>query len=299
MLLQNRQVKRMVSSYVGENAEFERQYLQGELEVELTPQGTLAERLRAGGAGIPAFYTPTGFGTIIHHGGAPIKYHKDGTVAVGSQPREVRSDAPACTGRGPRAARNTRRARLPLAQSRTFNGVSYVMEQAITGDFALIKAWKADEAGNLIFRKSARNFNAVMARAARTTIAEVEEIVRAGALDPDCIHLPGIYVHRIFKGSSWEKRIEVGCERRCRPAPVCDEGRALTGASRSGARSPRMAAASTWRWVAMPRRRCAAARPHTPRSGRQGRAQSRRARHSCDAIASYGALRASSRTACT
>ncbi|RUS22620.1 3-oxoacid CoA transferase 1 [Endogone sp. FLAS-F59071] len=184
MLLRNRQIKRMISSYVGENKEFERQYLSGELEVgsgvELTPQGTLAERVRAGGAGIPAFYSSTAFGTFVQTGDLPIKYFPDGTVEIKSKPREVRE----------------------------FNGRSYVMEEAITGDFALVKAWKGDEYGNLVFKGSARNFNPIMAKAAKVTIAEVEEIVPAGALAPDEIHLPGIFVQRLVKGEKYEKRIE-------------------------------------------------------------------------------------------
>ncbi|KJE96606.1 3-oxoacid CoA-transferase [Capsaspora owczarzaki ATCC 30864] len=179
-LLKTKQVKRMIASYVGENAEFERQYLSGELEVELTPQGTLAERVRAGGAGVPAFFTPTAYGTIIHQGGTPIKYNKDKTVAIASKPRE----------------------------SREFNGINYIMEEAITGDFALVKAWKADTAGNLIFRKSARNFNPPMARAAKVTIAEVEEIVPVGTFDPDQVDVPGVYVKRVVLGAKYEKRIE-------------------------------------------------------------------------------------------
>ncbi|CAH0627067.1 unnamed protein product [Chrysodeixis includens] len=178
VLLKSKQVKRMISSYVGENGEFERQFLSGELEVELTPQGTLAERIRAGGAGIPAFFTPTGFGTLIQEGGSPIKYTKDGKIDI------------------PSAARNVQQ----------FNGKDYIMEEAITGDFALIKAWKADRHGNLIFRKSARNFNPAMCRAAKITIAEVEEIV--DEIDPDFVHVPSIFVHRIIKGESYEKRIE-------------------------------------------------------------------------------------------
>ncbi|NXS17556.1 SCOT1 transferase, partial [Mystacornis crossleyi] len=144
LLLQTKQIKRMVSSYVGENAEFERQYLSGELEVELTPQGTLAERIRAGGAGIPAFYTSTGYGTLVQEGGAPIKYNTDGTIAIASQPREVRE----------------------------FDGRHFILEKSITGDFALVKAWKADRAGNIIFRKTARNFNQPMCKAAKTTVVE-------------------------------------------------------------------------------------------------------------------------------
>ncbi|KAH8548725.1 mitochondrial succinyl-CoA:3-ketoacid-coenzyme A transferase 1 [Umbelopsis sp. PMI_123] len=180
LLLQTRQVKRMIASYVGENKEFERQYLSGDLEVELTPQGSLAERVRAGGSGIPAFYTPTAYGTLIQEGKLPIKYDKNGKVEMYSQPREIRE----------------------------FNGQKYIMEEAITGDFAFVKAWKGDEEGNLIFRGSARNFNPVMAKAAKCTIAEVEEIVPVGTLDPDQIHLPGVYVHRLIKGEKYEKRIE-------------------------------------------------------------------------------------------
>lgn len=162
MLLETRQIKKMVSSYVGENKEFERQFLSKELEVELTPQGTLAERLRAGGAGIPAFFTPTGVGTVVADG------------------KEVRE----------------------------FDGRKYVMERGIRGDFALIKAWKADPYGNLIFRKTARNFNPMMATAGKITVVEVEEIVKYGDLDPDAIHTPGIYVHRVVLGKNYEKRIE-------------------------------------------------------------------------------------------
>jgi len=180
LLLKTQQIKRMISSYVGENAEFERQYLSGELEVELTPQGTLAERIRAGGAGIPAFYTPTGYGTLVHHGGAPIKYNKDGSIQIPSQPREAR----------------------------TFNDRQFIMEEAITGDFALIKAWKADKAGNLTFRKTARNFNAPMGKAAKFTIAEVEEIVENGEIPLEDVHLPGVYVKGLLKGSQYQKRIE-------------------------------------------------------------------------------------------
>jgi 3-oxoacid CoA-transferase len=170
----------MISSYVGENKLFERQYLGGELEVELTPQGTLAERLRAGGAGIPAFFTRTAYGTVIQEGGFPIKFNKDGSVAIASEARETRN----------------------------FHGHNYVMEEAIRGDFSLIKAWKADTKGNLIFKATSRNFNPDCAKAGKVCIAEVEEIVEAGSLKPDEIHLPGIFVHRIVKGPSFEKRIE-------------------------------------------------------------------------------------------
>ncbi|MBB3360500.1 MULTISPECIES: CoA transferase subunit A [unclassified Novosphingobium] len=162
MLLESRQVKKMISSYVGENKLFEQQYLSGELELELTPQGTLAERIRAGGAGIPAFYTKTGVGTVVAQG-KPIE---------------------------------------------TFDGVEYVRETWLRADLAIIKAWKADPEGNLMFRKTARNFNPNMATAGKVTVVEVEEIVAAGALDPDCIHTPGIYVDRIVRSTINEKRIE-------------------------------------------------------------------------------------------
>ena len=162
LFLQKRMVKKMISSYVGENDEFERQLLSGELEVELLPQGTLAERIRAGGAGIPAFFTPAGVGTEVAEG------------------KEIRE----------------------------FNGKLYLMELALEADFTLVKAWKGDTAGNLIFKGTARNFNPMMATAGKITIAEVEELVPAGSLDPNQIHTPGIYVDRIFQGNSYEKRIE-------------------------------------------------------------------------------------------
>lgn len=162
LMLQKRQVKKMISSYVGENAEFERQLLSGELEVELIPQGTLAERCRAAGAGIPAFFTPAGVGT---------------EVAIGKETRE-------------------------------FNGKTYLMEFAFNADFAIIKAWKGDRHGNLIFKDTARNFNTMMAMAGKITIVEVEELVELGELDPNNIHVPGIFVHRIFEGTNYEKRIE-------------------------------------------------------------------------------------------
>ncbi|XP_063066079.1 succinyl-CoA:3-ketoacid coenzyme A transferase 1, mitochondrial-like isoform X1 [Engraulis encrasicolus] len=180
LLLRTKQIKRMISSYVGENAEFERQYLCGELEVELTPQGTLAERVRAGGAGIPAFFTATGYGTLVQEGGAPIKYNQDGTVALASQRRQVQQ----------------------------FHGRHYVLEKAITGDYALIKAWKCDKAGNLVFKKTARNFNQPMCKAAKTTVVEVEEVVDIGTFASEDIHVPSIYVDRIVTGASYEKRIE-------------------------------------------------------------------------------------------
>uniref|UniRef100_A0A1I8IZM1 3-oxoacid CoA-transferase n=1 Tax=Macrostomum lignano TaxID=282301 RepID=A0A1I8IZM1_9PLAT len=199
---------RMVSSYVGENAEFARQYLSGELEVELTPQGTLAERIRAGGAGIPAFYTPTGYGTLIHEGGAPIKYGESGkSVLIASDQRE----------------------------DRQFDGLNYVLERAITGDFALVKAWRADKAGNLVFRKTANNFNAPMCTAAKVTIAEVEEIVETGEIPPEQVHIPGIYVKRLLRGAAYEKAIErrtlrkasgpAGGEVGVRPASASPPGR--------------------------------------------------------------------------
>lgn len=162
LLLETRQVKKMISSYVGENKEFERQYLAGELELEFTPQGTLAEKLRAGGAGIPAFFTKTGVGTLVAEG------------------KEVRE----------------------------FNGEQYIMERALTADIALVKAWKADKSGNLIFRRTARNFNPMVATAGRITVVEVEEIVENGTFDPDAVHTPGIFVQRIVLNATPEKRIE-------------------------------------------------------------------------------------------
>ena len=162
LLLKTRQIKKMMSSYVGENATFEKQFMSGELELEFCPQGTLAERLRAGGAGIPAFYTPTGVGTQIAEG------------------KEVRN----------------------------FEGREYVLEKGIVGDFSFVKAWKGDKFGNLIFRKTARNFNPMVATAGKITVAEVEELVEIGELEPDQIHTPGVYVQRIFVGQNLEKRIE-------------------------------------------------------------------------------------------
>ncbi|KGR89693.1 succinyl-CoA:3-ketoacid-CoA transferase [Ureibacillus massiliensis 4400831 = CIP 108448 = CCUG 49529] len=162
LLLASKQIKKMIASYVGENKIFEQQFLNGELEVELTPQGTLAERIRAGGAGIPAFYTATGVGTPIAEG------------------KEVR----------------------------TFDGKEYLLERAIVGDFALVKAWKADKLGNLVYRKTARNFNPIAAMSGKITIAEVEEIVEVGELDPDEIHTPSVYVQRVVLGNNYKKRIE-------------------------------------------------------------------------------------------
>ncbi len=180
VLLRNKQIIKMVSSYVGENKEFERQYLAGELEVELVPQGTLAERLRAGGAGIPAFYTPTGAGTAVSDGGLPLKYASDGSVAKLSQKKETRE----------------------------FGGKLHVLEPAIKGDYAIVKAWRGDRFGNLVYRHTAMNFNPMMAAAAKVTIAEVEELVEVGKLDPDTVHTPGIFVQRIVRGEVYEKRIE-------------------------------------------------------------------------------------------
>lgn len=162
LLLHNKQIKKMISSYVGENEEFERQMLSGELEVDLIPQGTLAERCRAAGAGIPAFFTPAGYGTEIADG----------------------------------------------KETREYNGKMYVLEQALQADFAFVKAWKGDTAGNLIFKGTARNFNPMMAMAGKITVAEVEELLEAGQLDPNQIHTPGIFVQRIFQGTAYEKRIE-------------------------------------------------------------------------------------------
>lgn len=162
LLLQTRQIKKMVSSYVGENKTFEKQFLDGELEVEFNPQGTLAERIRAGGAGIPAFYTPTGYGTKIAEG----------------------------------------------KETRVFDGKPHVMETALRADLALVKAWKADRVGNLVYRMTARNFNPMMAMAAKVTVAEAEEVVGAGELDPNFIHTPGIYVKRVIRGPEYQKRIE-------------------------------------------------------------------------------------------
>jgi 3-oxoacid CoA-transferase subunit A len=162
MLLRSKQVKKMISSYVGENKEFERQYLSGELEVEFCPQGTLAERMRAGGAGIPGFYTRTGVGTQVAEG----KEHKE------------------------------------------FDGEAYILERGIFADLSIIKAWKADETGNLMFRKTARNFNQSAATCGKVCVAEVEEIVPAGSLDPDCVHLPGVYINRMVVGAPYDKKIE-------------------------------------------------------------------------------------------
>jgi 3-oxoacid CoA-transferase subunit A len=183
VLLGEHRISRIVASYVGENKEFARQFLAGEVEVQLTPQGTLAEKLRAGGAGIPAFYTPTGVGTPVSEGGLPWRYGPDGDVVLASQPKEVR----------------------------TFGGRDCVLEESITTDFALVRAAVGDRHGNLVFHKAARNFNPIVAMAGRVTIAEVEELVDPGRLDPDDVHLPGIFVQRVLAltpEQAADKRIE-------------------------------------------------------------------------------------------
>lgn len=202
LLLGNKRIRRMVASYVGENKEFERQYLSGELEVELTPQGTLAERLRAGGAGIPAFFTITGSGTQVADGGLPWLYAADGSVTKSSPPKEVKTFAMG----GARAAAFADVFGQDPPQER-----EYVLEEAIVADFGLVRAWKGDRHGNLVFRKSSRNFNPLAAMAGKITVAEVEELVEPGDLDPDQVHLPGIYVHRVLPltpEQAGEKRIE-------------------------------------------------------------------------------------------
>ncbi len=199
ILLRAKRIRRMVASYVGENKEFERQYLSGELEVELTPQGTLAERLRAGGSGIPAFYTATGVGTQIAEGGLPWRYAADGTIALASPPKETRDVE-------------------WMGEMRTF-----VLEQAIVADYGIVRAWKGDRHGNLVFNKSARNFNPLAAMAGRVTIAEVEELVEPGELNPDEVHLPGIYVQRVLAltpEQATDKRIE---RRTVRPAGTAEQ----------------------------------------------------------------------------
>ena len=180
LLLREGRIARMTSSYVGENKEFARQYLSGELELELTPQGTLAERLRAGGCGIPAFFTPAGVGTQVEEGGLPWRYAPDGSVAVASPPKEVRD----------------------------FGGRRYLLEQAVTTRFALVRAQLADRHGNLVFHAAARNFNPLAAMAGRTTLVEAERIVEPGAIPPDAVHLPGIHVDRIVQADPADKRVE-------------------------------------------------------------------------------------------
>jgi 3-oxoacid CoA-transferase subunit A len=183
LLLGGRRLRRVIASYVGENREFARQYLKGELEVELTPQGTLAERMRAGGSGIAAFYTRTGVGTQVADGGVPWRYSPSGETTVTS----------------------------PRKPTAVFDGIEYVLERAITADFGLVRAWKGDRHGNLVYRRAARNFNPLAAMCGRVTIAEVEQLVEPGELDPDAIHTPGVYVHRVVQLSSdqaADKRIE-------------------------------------------------------------------------------------------
>ena len=200
LLLHAKRLRRMVASYVGENKEFARQYLSGELEVELTPQGTLAERLRAGGAGVPAFYTITGSGTQVADGGLPWRYAQDGSVEKSSPAKEVKEFA---MGGERAAAFADDETRAPTRE--------YVLEEAIVTDFALVRAEKGDRHGNLVFNKSARNFNPLAAMAGKITIAEVEELVEPGDLDPDQVHLPGIYVHRVLPltaEQAADKRIE-------------------------------------------------------------------------------------------
>jgi len=192
-LLADHRIRRTVSSYVGENKEFARQYLSGELEVELTPQGTLAEKLRAGGAGIPAFFTPAGVGTQVSEGGLPQRYHSNGTVALASEPKEVR----------------------------TFDGADYVMERSVTPDFALVHALNGDRYGNLVFHAAAANFNPLAAMAGKITIAQVEQLVEPGELDPASIHTPGIFVQRVVVVGQVEKRIE---RRTVSAAPSTEEG---------------------------------------------------------------------------
>jgi len=180
VLLEAGRIARMTSSYVGENREFERRFLSGELELELTPQGSLAERLRAGGSGIPAFYTRAGVGTQVAEGGLPRRYDGAGGVAVASPPKEVRA----------------------------FGGVEHVLEEAIATDFSLVHALRGDRHGNLVFHRAARNFSPLAAMAGRVCVAQVEELVDPGAIDPDAVHLPGIYVHRVVHVPGAERRIE-------------------------------------------------------------------------------------------
>ncbi len=198
-LLDNKQIRRIVASYVGENKEFAHQYLSGELEVELTPQGTLAERLRAAGVGIPAFYTVTGMGTQVAMGGLPWLYDSDGSVTVES----------------------------PAKLTAEFDGRTYLLERALPADFALVRAWKGDRHGNLVFRKAARNFNPVCAMAAKIAIAEVEHLVEPGELDPDSIHLPGVYIDRVVPLTA-AQAVDKGIERlTTRPLQLTNAGEGL------------------------------------------------------------------------
>ena len=217
-LLMEKRLRRMISSYVGENKEFARQYLSGELEVELTPQGTLAERMRAGGSGIPAFFTATGVGTQVAEGGLPWRYDDAGNVIVASPPKE------------------TQGLRRPRRVSK-----EYVLEEAIVADFGLVRAWKGDRHGNLVYRDSARNFNPLAAMCGRVTIAEVEELVEPGELDPNDIHTPGVYVQRVVAltpEQAADKRIE-RVTTRPRPDASADR-RGRAGRRRSDARTGRL-----------------------------------------------------------
>ena len=180
VLLGAKRISRTIGSYVGENKEFERQFLSGELEVELCPQGTLAERLRAGGSGIPAFFTPAGVGTQVAEGGLPWRYHPDGSIALASPPKDTRE----------------------------FGGKDYVLEEGIVCDFGLVRAWKGDRHGNLVYRASSRNFNPLCAMAGRITIAEVEELVEPGEITPENVHTPGVFVQRVVQVGDGGKRIE-------------------------------------------------------------------------------------------
>jgi len=191
-LLSAGRIRRLTASYVGENAELVRQYLSGQIEVELTPQGTLAERMRAGGTGIPAFYTPAGVGTLVASGGLPWRYAQDQSVARSSPAKEVR----------------------------VFDGREYILERAITCDFALVHAWKGDRHGNLVFRRSARNFNPLAAMCARTTIVEVEHLLEPGQIDPDDVHTPGIFVHRVVALTPEQAASKTIEKRTTAPAPA-------------------------------------------------------------------------------
>lgn len=192
VLLSDGRIRRTVSSYVGENKEFARQYLSGELEVVLTPQGTLAEKLRAGGAGIPAFYTSAGVGTQVSEGGLPQKYDTEGNIAIASEPKDVR----------------------------VFNGVEYVLEESVNPDFALVHAWKGDRHGNLVFHATAMNFNPLCAMAGTITIAEVEELVEPGELDPEHVHIPGIFVQRVVPVVAGSPQSQKRIEKRTVSEPV-------------------------------------------------------------------------------
>ena len=196
LLLASKQIRKMIASYVGENKIFEKMYLNGEIELELTPQGTLAERCRSGGAGIPAFYTPAAFGTVVQTGELPLRHHDDGTVKAYSRPRDVR----------------------------VFDGKSYVMEEAIRGDYAFIKAWKADRLGNCQFRFSAANFNGAMGRNAKVTVVEAEHIVEPGDIDPAAVHLPGIYVKKVVQSDTEKIEKYTYIEQGASPMSVLGKG---------------------------------------------------------------------------